>query len=102
MYLNLPSKALCLIALAFVACEGAAVPQAPISFNDLSPEKERSPVSDNLPINCSQLISPDGKVNIAALAALAALDFPEPVSTAPSSRVIAFMRIRSDFSSLPP
>jgi len=103
MYLNLSSKALCLlIALAFVACEGAAVPQAPISFNDLSPEKERSAVSGNLPINCSQLISPDGRVNIAALAALAALDFPEPVSTAPSSRVTAFMRIRSDFSSLPP
>jgi hypothetical protein len=91
MYLNLSFKALCLlIALAFVACEGAAVPQAPIRFNDLSPAKERSAVSDNLPINCSQLISPDGKVNTAALAAL---DFPEPVSTAPSSRVIAFMRI---------
>jgi hypothetical protein len=99
MYLNHPSKALCLlIALAFVAYKGAAVPQALISFNDLSPEKERSAaVSDNLPINCSHIISPDGKVNIAALAAL---DAAEPVSTAPPSRVITF-RIRSDFSSLP-
>jgi hypothetical protein len=81
MYLSLPSKALyLLIALAFVACEGAAVPQAPISFNNLSPEKEPSVISENLPINCSQLISPNGKVNIAALAAL---DAAEPVSTAP-------------------
>jgi hypothetical protein len=88
MYLNIPPKSLCLlIALAFVACEGAAVPQAPISFNELSHEKERSAVSGHLPINCSQLNSPDGRVNIAALAAL---DFPEHVGTAPYSPVITF------------